>query len=55
MEIINKGSFRPYLQPALDEVLFSGKISLPDMKESRRNVPWHAEEGKYGESKKYYI
>lgn len=55
MEIISKGSFRPYLQPALDEELFSGQISLPDMKETRRNVSWHAGEDKYGESRKYYI
>lgn len=44
IEIISKGSFRSYLQPALDKVLFSGQISLPNMKESRRNVSWHAGE-----------
>lgn len=44
-EIVSKGSFRLYLQPALDKVLLSGQISsLPDMKETKRNVSWHAGE-----------
>lgn len=44
IEIIIKGSFRPYLQPAIHKVLLSGQINLPDMKETKRNVSWHAGE-----------
>lgn len=42
--IIIKSFFRLYLQLALDKVLLSGQISLPDMKETKRNVSWHAGE-----------